>query len=100
MSNVAVPEVSGTVEPSDARPQPAHRGSALPLGFDQPYPPDRSLPHDCLEAADTKTAACATLPSTPTPSTPPDLPSESDREMIDYLIKKAIEKCIPFIQGS
>lgn len=95
MPNVAPSRTDGSSEPSAAPPELRHPRSALPLGFGPSPTVDRSLPIEHVDGATTTGASHATL-GAPSPADAGPRPlSERDHELIDFLVRRAIEKCTP-----
>jgi hypothetical protein len=95
MPNVATPRTDGSSDPSTAHPEPERPRSALPLGFG-PWPSsDGNLPPDRVDGVATFGGACATIGASSTTDGAPRALHERDNELIDFLVRKAIEKCMP-----
>src|SRR5215467_13775715 len=80
--------VDGSPEPAAAQRSPASPGSHPPLHVESASPPNAFLPLANVEAAPTQEADRANLGQ-------PRRLDGHDHEMLDFLVQKAIETCIP-----
>lgn len=92
-----MPSKSGasiTSEPCASHPEPDHTGSTPPLALVCRRTGDGTLPTEPISRTfPTRATLDAPSPNEPKPYPYPS--PEHDHELIDYLVRKAIEMCMP-----
>src|ERR1700759_1199457 len=94
MSNLVSSPGEGSSEPSSAQPTAA-QPSPPPPGSRPPLPLDGILPPGSLDGPTKSGAGQGTIGASSTPDAIPHPIRERNHELIDFLVRRAIDKCMP-----
>lgn len=95
MPNLTSSRIEGSSEPSTVQPSPASPGSHRPLHVEPPSLPDGILPPASVDDSTKIELEQATIGAPSTPDATPHLLRERNHELINFLVRRAIDKCMP-----